>query len=165
LRSIGFDARGALENAVARAPTSHTNARGYVTRAARREVFARDGEQCTYVSADGERCTERGRLELDHVVPKARGGSDEAENLRVRCRAHNQLYAEETFWKGHVAERIHFRHRKSDVAIAQHGLVHLGFKDREAKRALDLVCEHHAGDPGPLPKETLLRQALSVLAP
>jgi len=139
--------------------------RGYVTRAARREVFARDGAQCTYVSVDGERCTARGWLELDHIVPKACGGSDEVANLRVRCGAHNHLHAEETFGKEHVAERIHFRRRKSEVDLARRGLVRLGFKASEAKHALDLVCERHGADAAPLPKETMLREALSVLVP
>jgi hypothetical protein len=55
---------------------------------AAKEVYERDGEQCTFVSDDGVRCEERGFLELDHVVPSARGDSDDAANLRVRCRAH-----------------------------------------------------------------------------
>jgi hypothetical protein len=54
---------------------------GYISREVRREVFARDSEQCTYMDADGHRCPARGYLELDHVHPKALGGSDRAENL------------------------------------------------------------------------------------
>ncbi|HVR18815.1 MAG TPA: HNH endonuclease signature motif containing protein, partial [Polyangiaceae bacterium] len=65
-----------------------------VRSAVRREVFERDGAQCTYVAEDGRRCESRTFLELDHAEPKAVGGSDEAQNLRVRCRAHNQLWAE-----------------------------------------------------------------------
>ena len=42
--------------------------------------------------------------------------------------------------------------------------VHLGFEERDAKRALDLVSERHANDATPPPKEILLREALSVLA-
>ncbi|MDB5218709.1 MAG: hypothetical protein JWO86_6636, partial [Myxococcaceae bacterium] len=38
--------------------------------------------------------------------------------LRVRCRAHNRLAAEEVFGKAHVAERIDFRQRKSRAAAA-----------------------------------------------
>jgi RuvA, C-terminal domain len=33
-------------------------------------------------------------------------------NRRVRCRAHNALYAEEVFGRGHVEERIHLRRDK-----------------------------------------------------
>ncbi|MET0795686.1 MAG: HNH endonuclease signature motif containing protein [Polyangiaceae bacterium] len=67
-----------------------------------REVFLRDGKQCSYVSADGRRCTSRRCLELDHVQPWAMGGADEPDNLRVRCRAHNQRYARQCYGELHV---------------------------------------------------------------
>ena len=84
----------------------------YVPTELRREVFARDGEQCTYVGPDGDRCPARGYLELDHIHPKALGGTETAANLRVRCRAHNALYAEQVFGRAHVAGRMDLRHRK-----------------------------------------------------
>lgn len=77
--------------------------------AVRGEVFARDGEQCTYCDEHGNRCPSRYKLELDHVIPRALGGGMEPENLRVRCRAHNVFYAEECFGK-YVPVRHHFRH-------------------------------------------------------
>jgi len=84
----------------------------------RREVFERDGEQCTFLAESGERCPSRGHLELDHVQARALGGTNVASNLRVRCRAHNRLAAEDVFGKAHVAERIDFRQRKS-LALRQ----------------------------------------------
>src|SRR4029078_11301566 len=62
---------------------------GHIPAATRREVFARDGERCTYLDSDGRRGESRTRLELDHVQPRALGGSDDAANLRIRCRPHN----------------------------------------------------------------------------
>lgn len=85
----------------------------HVATATRREVFERDGEQCTFVDAEGTRCSETGMLELDHVDPKARGGSSGAENLRVRCRAHNQMYAREVYGADHIETAIRFRQRAS----------------------------------------------------
>lgn len=79
----------------------------------RRRVFKRDGEQCTYRSADGRRCSSRKCLEIDHIISRAKGGSDDEDNLRVRCRAHNGLHAEETFGKEHVRSRIEARQRKA----------------------------------------------------
>src|SRR3954469_17999323 len=73
-----------------------------VPAAVRREVFVRDGRQCSYVSADGRRCSSRRCLELDHVQPDARGGGGESANLRVRCRAHNQRYARQCFGELHL---------------------------------------------------------------
>ena len=36
-------------------------------------------------------------LEFDHICELARGGETTVENLRLRCRAHNQCTAEQTF--------------------------------------------------------------------
>ena len=81
-----------------------------VAASVKREVFARDGEQCTYIDeATGERCKERAFLELDHQHPRARGGPPIGSNLRVRCRAHNGLHAEQCFGRAHVKRRIDFR--------------------------------------------------------
>jgi len=69
----------------------------YIPAAVQREVKARDGDQCTFCSPDGQRCSEKYRLEIDHIRPYALGGTNEAENLRLVCRAHNSLYAERVF--------------------------------------------------------------------
>ena len=79
---------------------------GHVPAAVRREVFARDGEQCAHVDGQGHRCGCTSFLELDHRVPRARGGADGASNLRVACRAHNLMAAELVFGKDYVASRI-----------------------------------------------------------
>ena len=71
----------------------------------RRAVRARDGEQCTFVSDKGRRCEERGALEFDHVKPVARGGETTVANLRLRCRAHNQLEAERAFGAGFMESK------------------------------------------------------------
>lgn len=76
-----------------------------VTSAVRREVFQRDSEQCTYVSPDGVRCSEHHRLEVDHIQPVARGGSNEIDNLRLLCRSHNQLLAEQWFGREFMIEK------------------------------------------------------------
>ncbi len=65
--------------------------------AVKRAVFERDGLQCTFVSDKGKRCESRTRLELDHIEPIARGGESTTDNLRLRCRVHNQFEAECTF--------------------------------------------------------------------
>ena len=75
-------------------------------------VFQRDGEQCAFRDAEGHRCPARGFLELDHEETFALGGEPTVENLRVRCRPHNQLHAEDTFGVPHVASRIKMRQRR-----------------------------------------------------
>src|SRR5262245_60907118 len=63
----------------------------------RREVWKRDGGQCTFVSEDGHRCTERKFVQFDHVIEVARGGEATVEGIQLRCWAHNQYTAERTF--------------------------------------------------------------------
>jgi hypothetical protein len=45
----------------------------------RRALFARDGWRCVYCGSAG------GRLTLDHVVPKSRGGESVWENVVTSC--------------------------------------------------------------------------------
>jgi 5-methylcytosine-specific restriction endonuclease McrA len=82
--------------------------RGRITRAVRRQVFERDGLRCSFVSSEGRRCDARAFLELDHIEPRAHGGADDTVNLRVRCRAHNQLAAERVFGREHMDSCRHF---------------------------------------------------------
>lgn len=74
----------------------------HVPAAVKREVWARDGGLCAFVGWCG-RCTERGLLEFHHVVPYAAGGATDADNLQLRCRAHNAYEAEQ--WFGPLAVR------------------------------------------------------------
>jgi hypothetical protein len=79
----------------------------YIPRAVRREVMARDGFQCTFLGPEGNRCPERGRLQLDHFpVPSSCGGPATSDNLRVRCAAHNLLAAEQFFGRDRVLQEI-----------------------------------------------------------
>jgi hypothetical protein len=71
----------------------------------KRAVWKRDGGQCSFVSDAGHRCDERRFLEFDHIHPVARGGLATVENLRLRCRAHNQFEAERAFGRAYMEER------------------------------------------------------------
>jgi hypothetical protein len=71
----------------------------HVPRAVRREVWKRDGGQCAFVGASG-RCTERGLLEVHHVVPFADDGPPTSVNLQLRCRAHHAYEAQMWFGSG-----------------------------------------------------------------
>jgi 5-methylcytosine-specific restriction endonuclease McrA len=63
----------------------------------RREVHERDQGRCTFVSESGKRCDSRHMVEFEHDVTRARGGESTPKNLRLLCRAHNQLMAEREF--------------------------------------------------------------------
>ncbi|MEQ8278240.1 MAG: hypothetical protein RMA76_42065 [Deltaproteobacteria bacterium] len=81
----------------------------YVPAATRRAVVERDGAQCTYVSPDGRRCSERSNLEFDHVGGRALGAKSVVGELRLLCRAHNLHAASEVLGRAFVARRIHER--------------------------------------------------------
>jgi hypothetical protein len=86
-------------------PKRRTTSARHVPAGVRRAVRVRDGERCTYVSDAGARCEERRALEFDHIVPLARGGESTVANLRLRCRSHNQLEAENLFGAGFMQEK------------------------------------------------------------
>ncbi|MEO5988183.1 MAG: hypothetical protein ABIU54_12235, partial [Candidatus Eisenbacteria bacterium] len=88
--------------------SSEANGR-YVPAEIRRTVSQRDGGQCTFVSDGGKRCEANTWLEFDHVKAVARGGETTVQNLRLRCRAHNQYEAERMYGVG-------FMERKRDEA-------------------------------------------------
>jgi 5-methylcytosine-specific restriction endonuclease McrA len=156
---------------VSRATPSREDGTARVSRATRRAVFERDGERCTFTDPEAHRCPATSWLELDHVVPRARGGTSEVGNLRVRCRAHNALYAEQTFGKEHIERRIRERrdprqrgYASDSCDLAASGLVNMGFRRAEVQRALDTVeARHRADDLSTIPVQTILREALAVM--
>ncbi len=79
-------------------PAAATAAHGAKSKAAiRREVRARG---CEFQDPVTKRvCRSRYRVEVDHIIPRAKGGGDELENLRCLCRNHNLLMAERHFGK------------------------------------------------------------------
>jgi len=76
----------------------------------KRAVRKRDKDQCTHVNDAGHRCEARSDLEYDHVIPYARGGEATVDNIRLRCRAHNQDAAERAFG-------VEFMRRKRAAAV------------------------------------------------
>jgi hypothetical protein len=95
---------GATTNPRATAPAVSANPR-YIPHAVRRQVWARDGGRCTFVGHNGQRCEMRRFLEYDHVQPVALGGLATVDNVRLRCRAHNQFEAERILGRAALARR------------------------------------------------------------
>ena len=57
----------------------------------KRAVWRRDQGRCSYVDrTSGRRCGSQHLLQIDHVVPYARGGAAEPNNLRLLCAAHHR---------------------------------------------------------------------------
>jgi len=69
----------------------------------RREVWLRDGGRCAWTAADGHRCDSKWKLEFDHIRSVALGGPSTTDNVRILCKSHNLLHAEQTFGREHMA--------------------------------------------------------------
>ncbi len=70
----------------------------YISRQVRTYVWRRDFGRCTFIdSISGRACSSCYGLQIDHIIPFAKGGSSEPGNLRLLCRAHNVLSARRSF--------------------------------------------------------------------
>jgi hypothetical protein len=82
-----------------------TKSKRHIPADVKRAVRARDGDRCTFVSPSGDRCEATKLLEFDHIEPVARGGESTVDNIRQRCRVHNQYEAERAFGKRFMREK------------------------------------------------------------
>ena len=94
----------------------HATRSRHVPAAVAREVYLRDGGCCTFCAEDGRHCGARRFLELDHVTPWAARGETTVENLRLRCRAHNQQAARSYFGAELVQAAVASRRRRNGSA-------------------------------------------------
>lgn len=131
----------------------------YIPAPIRREVWNRDGGQCTFVGTGGHRCQARHLLQFDHIEPVARGGGSSAQNLRLRCRAHNQYEAERSFGSAFMKTKRGEAESEKRAAVMA-ALRNLGCRSDEARRA----AEYAESLPGRTLEEHI-RSALSYLRP
>jgi 5-methylcytosine-specific restriction endonuclease McrA len=125
---------GAATRARRGARRSSANPR-HIPAAVRCAVWKRDEGQCTFRSEKGHRCPARAGLEFDHVEPVARGGRATVDNLRLRCRAHNQYDAERAFGAG-------FMQRKREQAQAATAEAREAATAAKRKQAADEVIPY-----------------------
>ena len=91
--------RDLLQKKTRRIGTVPTNPR-HIPASVKRHVMARDGGRCTFTSAEGHACRETARIEFEHRVPFALGGSSvDPENIELLCRSHNAWRARQVFGK------------------------------------------------------------------
>ncbi|HET9595895.1 MAG TPA: HNH endonuclease [Anaeromyxobacteraceae bacterium] len=69
----------------------------HVPAAVRRAVWQRSGGRCEWPLDSGGCCGSTTRVELDHIIPRARGGRSTLTNLRVLCCVHNAVAARRAF--------------------------------------------------------------------
>jgi hypothetical protein len=68
----------------------------------KREVVKRDQGKCQWKLADGGVCGATTRLEIDHVVPRGKGGPSTVSNTRVLCKSHNLEAARQVYGDAHM---------------------------------------------------------------
>jgi 5-methylcytosine-specific restriction endonuclease McrA len=133
----------------------------------KRAVYVRDGGRCTFVGDHGHRCETRDLLQFDHIIPEAKGGTSTEDNLRLRCRSHNQLEADRAFGAAFMRSKREARRTKA-LAPEQEskrndliaGLRNLGYSAARAHWAA-AQCANRLD----LSLEGLVRHALVYLAP
>lgn len=69
----------------------------HIPDAIKREVYERDGGQCTFTDESERRCPERRGLEFDHVDGFALTHEHRPDRIRLLCRTHNQYVADKTY--------------------------------------------------------------------
>lgn len=79
-----------------------------------RAVWERDQGQCSFVDGNGNRCTSRHYVTMEHRWPFALGGPPDVDNLCLLCRAHNAHRAREAFGAWHAARKRKERDAPSD---------------------------------------------------
>jgi len=87
------------------APTPNEQQTRDLTASVRREVWSRDNGRCGFLGEDGHRCNETRGLQFAHIEPWAKGGANTAENLGLRCPAHNALEADRDYGTGFMARK------------------------------------------------------------
>ena len=98
--------QGTLPGTAHGTPPGAVRRRRAIKATVRRVVHERDQGRCAWVSKDGRRCSERARLEFDHIAPWANGAADDSRNLRLLCPAHNRLHARHCFGAVHIAAKV-----------------------------------------------------------
>jgi len=85
----------------------------YVPAAVKRAVWERDHGRCTWPMEDGELCGSTHKLEFDHDLEVALGGKPAIGNIRLLCKSHNLMKAE-----NHLGRELMARFR-GDLARAR----------------------------------------------
>ena len=144
------------------------SAKQEVPPAVRRTVVHRDHGRCRVPG-----CRAATFLDVHHIRARADGGSHEPSNLATLCGAHHDaVHRGALIVEGDANGTLVFRHADGTIygdapvtagqqlADAFVGLKTMGWKEREARYAVDMVRPHVGPDE---PVEAVLRRCLAVL--
>jgi 5-methylcytosine-specific restriction endonuclease McrA len=76
----------------------------HIPAAVRRTVWERDQGRCTWLMGDGKVCGSTRQVEFDHNLELVLGGESTPGNLRLLCRSHNLMKAEDHLGRGFMAK-------------------------------------------------------------
>ena len=94
-----------------------------ITMATKRFVWERDGGCCVWPLAGGGVCGSRRRVQFDHILAEARGGSALPENIRLLCAEHNAQHAREDFGSGFIEAKTRTARADAERRRAEQGLI------------------------------------------
>jgi 5-methylcytosine-specific restriction endonuclease McrA len=76
-------------------------AKRYVPRVTKDALWNRETGRCSFIDPKTKRrCPSRHALQIEHIVPFAKGGTSDLQNLTLLCQAHNQYSAIQSFGLG-----------------------------------------------------------------
>jgi hypothetical protein len=87
--------------------------RAHIPAAVRHKIFLKYQSQCCFVGHDGRRCSRRAGLQIDHIQPVSRGGSNHPDNLRLLCAIHNRTAAAQLFGRDFMMQKYQDRYSES----------------------------------------------------
>lgn len=76
---------------------------GWISETLRERIRAQAGEQCGYCRSLQKYIL--GLLEIEHIIPKAKGGTDDEDNLWLACRLCNGYKGTQTHTVDPVTDR------------------------------------------------------------
>ncbi len=117
----------------------------YIPSETRERVLHQAGYRCEFVGSDQHRCGVRTGLQIDHVVPFSKDGSNDETDLRALCPTHNAWYAEQEFGAEFMRSKI-AASRKSSGPIDQPTRVR---EPRPQYRATRHPAKRHRAARGP----------------
>ncbi len=173
------DPSAASAPSAARDPNKRRRATQSIPPGTRRLVMSRHHRRCGVPG-----CTHADYVDVHHVQLRSEGGDHNPEYLAVLCGAHHAaIHAGRLLIDGSASVGFRFKHadgspygRVADPVAADHhakaffALTNLGYKQGEARRALDAVrSQHSMSHVGPdepeLTAESLILRALQQLLP
>lgn len=96
--------RFALHRKARKEAPRQSNPSRHIPAAVKRAAFKRDGGRCTFTDEQGNRCSETGGLEFDHLDGFARTGRHAIDGIRLLCRAHNQHAADQMYGRAFMQQ-------------------------------------------------------------